>query len=81
MDEIPKETRRDVAGEALEVVWEIEPGARAFETGSLPEPTSFEEPAVFDPSWTPFGGVRSPLRIAGRFRRHFGVASNWRLSA
>src|SRR5262245_40634408 len=36
------------AGETLEVVWEIEPGARAFERGSLPEPTSFDDPAVFD---------------------------------
>ena len=36
------------AGQALEVVWEIEPGARAFDRGALPEPTSFDEPAVFD---------------------------------
>jgi hypothetical protein len=36
------------AGEALEVIWEIEPGARAFERGSRPEPMSFDKPSIFD---------------------------------
>src|SRR5664279_3764488 len=32
----------DALGEELQVVWEIEPGARAFEKMELPEPKGFE---------------------------------------
>ena len=32
-------------GEELRVIWEIEPGARAFEKMELPEPKGFDQPA------------------------------------
>ena len=35
----------DALGEELQVVWEIEPGARAFEKMELPEPKGFDQPA------------------------------------
>ncbi|MFB3924304.1 MAG: DISARM system SNF2-like helicase DrmD [Terriglobia bacterium] len=35
----------DALGEELQVVWEIEPGARAFEKMELPEPKGFDHPA------------------------------------
>lgn len=39
----------DALGEELEVVWEIEPGARILHTAaSLPEPTGFDDPTRFD---------------------------------
>jgi superfamily II DNA or RNA helicase len=38
----------DAYGEELEVVWELEPGARAFNPRELPEPSSFDEPRRFD---------------------------------
>ena len=39
----------DALGEELEVVWEIEPGARIVHgAASLPEPTGFDAPARFD---------------------------------
>jgi hypothetical protein len=38
----------DAYGEELEVVWELEPGARAFDPRELPEPGSFDEPRRFD---------------------------------
>jgi hypothetical protein len=35
----------DALGEELQVMWEIEPGARAFEKMELPEPKGFDQPA------------------------------------
>jgi SNF2 family DNA or RNA helicase len=35
----------DALGEELQVIWEIEPGARAFEKMELPEPEGFDQPA------------------------------------
>ena len=35
----------DALGEELQVIWEIEPGARAFEKMELPEPKGFDHPA------------------------------------
>jgi hypothetical protein len=35
----------DAPGEELQVNWEIEPGARAFEKMELPEPKGFDQPA------------------------------------
>ena len=35
----------DALGEELQVVWEIEPGAHAFEKMELPEPQGFDQPA------------------------------------
>src|SRR5688572_21654974 len=35
-------------GEELNVIWEIEPGARAFEKASLPDLTGFDEPKRLD---------------------------------
>ena len=34
----------DGLGEALEVIWELEPGARVFERGSLPDLRGFDDP-------------------------------------
>ncbi len=38
----------DGLGEDLQVIWEVEPGARAHEKVLLPEPTGFDEPARLD---------------------------------
>jgi superfamily II DNA or RNA helicase len=38
----------DGYGEELQVVWELEPGARAFERMALPEPSGFDDPARLD---------------------------------
>ena len=38
----------DALGEELQVVWEIEPGARAIEKVALPEPTGFDPPDRLD---------------------------------
>ncbi len=38
----------DAQGEAMQVVWELEPSARAIDKGNLPEPTRFDTPAQFD---------------------------------
>ncbi|MBI3966543.1 MAG: DEAD/DEAH box helicase family protein [Chloroflexi bacterium] len=38
----------DALGEELQVVWEIEPGARVLERSALPAPTAFDDPARFD---------------------------------
>src|SRR5262249_29630521 len=35
----------DALGEELQVIWEIEPGARAFEKMELPQPKGFDQPA------------------------------------
>lgn len=38
----------DGLGEELQVIWEVEPGARLFERSALPRPTGFDAPARFD---------------------------------
>ena len=38
----------DALGEELQVVWELEPGARVLEKASLPEPNGFDEPRRLD---------------------------------
>ena len=38
----------DALGEELQVIWELEPGARAYEKVSLPQPTHFDDPAQMD---------------------------------
>jgi SNF2-related domain len=38
----------DGLGEELQVIWEIEPGARVLERVALPEPTGFDEPRRLD---------------------------------
>lgn len=38
----------DGLGEELQVVWEIEPGARIIEKVALPEPTGFDSPQTLD---------------------------------
>src|SRR5678815_2118704 len=38
----------DGLGEELEVVWEIEPGAKTIEKVALPEPTGFDNPERLD---------------------------------
>ena len=38
----------DALGEELQVIWEIEPGAKAIEKVPLPEPTGFDAPDRLD---------------------------------
>jgi superfamily II DNA or RNA helicase len=38
----------DALGEELQVIWELEPGARAFDVMALPAPTGFDEPHRLD---------------------------------
>jgi hypothetical protein len=38
----------DGLGEELQVVWEIEPGAKVIERVPLPEPTDFDSPEMLD---------------------------------
>src|SRR5262249_54155477 len=38
----------DGLGEELQVIWEIEPGARVIEKVALPEPTGFDPPDKLD---------------------------------
>ena len=38
----------DALGEELQVIWEIEPGAKVIEKVALPEPTGFDLPARLD---------------------------------
>lgn len=38
----------DALGEELQVIWEIEPGARAIEKSPLPDPTGFDAPDRLD---------------------------------
>jgi superfamily II DNA or RNA helicase len=38
----------DALGEELRVVWELEPGAHAYEKAALPPPTEFDDPARLD---------------------------------
>ncbi|MGB1252181.1 MAG: DISARM system SNF2-like helicase DrmD [Candidatus Promineifilaceae bacterium] len=38
----------DALGEALQVIWELEPGARIVEQNSLPNPVGFDTPTRFD---------------------------------
>jgi superfamily II DNA/RNA helicase len=38
----------DALGEELQVVWELEPGARVLEKAALPEPTGFDDPRRLD---------------------------------
>jgi hypothetical protein len=35
-------------GEELQVIWELEPGAKVHEKMALPEPTGFDQPARLD---------------------------------
>lgn len=38
----------DALGEELQVIWEVEPGARIIEKNSLPEPKGFDDPRQLD---------------------------------
>src|SRR5919197_691800 len=38
----------DGLGEELQIIWEIEPGARVIEKVALPEPTGFDPPDKLD---------------------------------
>jgi ERCC4-related helicase len=38
----------DALGEELQVIWELEPGARIFETNPLPKPDGFDDPQRLD---------------------------------
>ena len=39
----------DGLGEELNVIWELEPGARVVEKAALPDPTGFDPPDQLDP--------------------------------
>ena len=38
----------DALGESLQVIWEIEPGAKVFQKSELPDVTAFDDPARLD---------------------------------
>lgn len=38
----------DALGEELQVIWELEPGARVYDVMALPTPTGFDEPSRLD---------------------------------
>src|SRR5260370_644159 len=38
----------DALGEELQVIWELEPGARIIERAALPDPTGFDDPSWLD---------------------------------
>jgi len=38
----------DALGEELQVIWELEPGARVLERVALPDPTGFDDPERLD---------------------------------
>ncbi len=38
----------DALGQELQVIWELEPGAHAYEKSELPEPTAFDSPERLD---------------------------------
>lgn len=38
----------DALGDELQVIWELEPGARVIERAALPEPTGFDDPSRLD---------------------------------
>ncbi|PZD72917.1 RNA polymerase-associated protein RapA [Acaryochloris thomasi RCC1774] len=38
----------DALGQELQVIWELEPGARVYEKAELPEPTGFDRPEWLD---------------------------------
>src|SRR5215475_6629200 len=38
----------DALGESLQVIWEIEPGAKVFQKSELPDVTDFDDPVHLD---------------------------------
>src|ERR1035437_9777093 len=38
----------DALGDELQVIWELEPGARTIEKTALPDPTGFDDPERLD---------------------------------
>jgi hypothetical protein len=63
----------DALGESLQVIWEIEPGAKVFQKSELPEITAFDDPVRLDafldaPRWGAISSadhldIQSPLRM------------------
>jgi hypothetical protein len=49
-------------GEELQVIWELEPGAKVHEKMALPEPTGFDAPATVGVSSTALGFSTSVAR-------------------
>ena len=47
----------DGLGEELQVIWEIEPGAKILERITLPTPLCFDSPTNSMPFWMLLGGV------------------------
>ena len=67
----------DGLGEELNVIWELEPGARVVEKVALPEPTGFDPPEQLD-------AVLGELRLQqtfDRFRHHSHLGSTSRTNS
>src|SRR5258708_33355461 len=71
----------DGLGEELQVIWELEPGARVVEKVALPDPTGFDQPDRLDAfldavrwgasSSADLRNIQAPFRTASR------KASSW----
>src|SRR6516165_4977680 len=55
----------DGLGEELQVIWEIEPGARVIEKVALPEPTDFDPPDKLDAFLLPLLTLEFPMPDRG----------------
>ena len=56
----------DGLGEEIQVVWELEPGARLIEKVAVPDPTGFDPPDQLNAFFVAIG--RSPLKLNVRRR-------------
>ena len=65
----------DALGEEIRVIWELEPGARAYERVSLPQPTDFDDPAQMDAFWMQCAGGPFPPPTTGRSKPLSAAAS------
>jgi hypothetical protein len=65
----------DGLGEELQVIWEIEPGARVIEKVALPEPSGFDPPDKLD---TFLDAVRWGVAAFGNHRL-VGLNTGWKL--
>ena len=64
----------DALGEELQVIWELEPGARAIQHKNLPSPVGFDKPERFDAF---MNAVRWGVISADRHQRAAIPLSQW----
>jgi hypothetical protein len=66
----------DGLGEELQVVWEIEPGAKLIERVALPEPTDFDSPDKLDAF---LDAVRYPVPVFAKWATFFNQPAVYRI--